>query len=170
MQPFLTIRQSSATYPVYVGRNLFDNIRSLIESRGRIFVITSTVLRDRFGEQIAATLDADVIAIEEGEAHKTLDTANDVVTQLLERGAKRDSMAVVVGGGMVGDTAGFAASIFLRGIDLVHVPTTLLAQVASSLGGNLAGKHDKGGNLIGRFLPPPAGSLRLGTIRRLPAR
>src|SRR4051812_47746402 len=132
MQPFLTVRQASATYPVYVGRNLLDDIRSLVESRGRIFVITSTVLRDRFGEQIAATLDADVIAIEEGEAHKTLETANDVVTQLLERGAKRDSMAVVVGGGMVGDTAGFAAAIFLRGVDLVHLPPTPLPPAGSS--------------------------------------
>src|ERR1700759_1733154 len=156
MQPFLTIRQASATYPVYVGRNLLDDIRSLISARGRIFVITSTVLRDRFGEQIAATLDADIIAIEEGEAHKTLETANDVITQLLERGAKRDSMAVVGGGGMVGDTAGFAASIFLRGIALVHVPTTLLAQVDSSLGGKIAVHHSSGKNLIGSFFPARA--------------
>src|SRR4051812_45911894 len=170
MQPFLTIRQESATYPVYVGRNLLDDIRSLIDSRGRIFVITSTVLRDRFGEQIAATLDADVIAIEEGEAHKTLETANDVVTQLLERGAKRDSMAVVVGGGMVGDTAGFAASIFLRGIDLVHVPTTLLAQVDSSLGGKVAVNHEKGKNLIGSFYPPRAVIADTGVLGSLPAR
>src|SRR5258706_9433017 len=170
MQPFLTIRQSSAEYPVYVGRNLLDDLRSLIDNRGRIFVITSTVLRDRFGEQIAATLDADVIAIEEGEAHKTLDTANDVVTQLLERGAKRDSMAVVVGGGMVGDTAGFAASIFLRGIDLVHVPTTLLAQVDSSLGGKLAGNHAKGQKLIGSFFLPRAVISDPATLDSLPRR
>src|SRR5216684_4862421 len=156
MQPFLTIRQATASYPVYVGRNLLDDIRSLISSRGRIFVITSTVLRDRFGEQIAASLDADVITIEEGEAQKTLDTASDIVTQLLDRGAKRDSMAVVIGGGMIGDTAGFAASIFLRGIDLVHVPTTLLAQVDSSIGGKLAVNHPKGKNLIGSFFPPRA--------------
>src|SRR5881398_3020895 len=170
MQPFLTIRQSSATYPVYVGRNLLDNIRSLVESRGRIFVITSTILRDRFGEQIAATLDADIIAIEEGEAHKTLETANDVITQLLSRGAKRDSMAVVVGGGMVGDTAGFAASIFLRGIDLVHVPTTLLAQVDSSLGGKLAVNHPKGKNLIGSFYPPRAVISDIDALDTLPRR
>src|SRR4051794_898831 len=170
MQPFLTIRQASATYPVYVGRNLLDEIRSLIPSRGRIFVITSTVLRDRFGEQIAATLDADVIAIEEGEAHKTLETANDVVTQLLERGAKRDSMAVVVGGGMVGDTAGFAASIFLRGIDLVHVPTTLLAQVDSSIGGKLAVNHARGKNLIGSFYPPRAVVADTAVLDTLPPR
>jgi 3-dehydroquinate synthase len=170
MQPFLIIHQPSATYPVYVGRKLFDDIAALVPSRGRIFVITSIALRDRFGEEIAASLDAEVIAIEEGEAHKTLDTANDVVTQLLDRGAKRDSMAVVVGGGMVGDTAGFAASIFLRGIDLVHVPTTLLAQVDSSLGGKVAVNHARGKNLIGSFYPPRAVISDLATLDSLPRR
>jgi 3-dehydroquinate synthase len=170
MQPFLTIRQASAEYPVYVGRNLLDDIAALVPRRGRRFVITSEVLRDRFGEQIAASLDADVIVIEEGESHKTLDTANDVVTQLLERGAKRDSIAIVAGGGMVGDTAGFAASIFLRGIDLVHVPTTLLAQVDSSLGGKLAVNHAKGKNLIGSFFPPRAVISDLATLDSLPRR
>lgn len=170
MQPFLTIRQASASYPVYVGRNLLDDISSLVSSRGRIFVITSAVLRDRFGEHIAASLDADVIAIEDGESHKTLTTVDDVLTQLLDRGAKRDSTAVVVGGGMVGDTAGFAASIFLRGIDLVHVPTTLLAQVDSSLGGKLAVNHARGKNLIGSFFPPRAVISDLATLDSLPRR
>src|SRR3954447_2941773 len=170
MQPFLTIRQASATYPVYVGRNLLDDIRSLVDSRGLIFVITSTVLRDRFGEQVAAALDADVITIEEGEAHKTLETANDVVTQLLERGAKRDSMAVVIGGGMLGDTAGFAAAIFLRGIDLVHVPTTLLAQVDSSIGGKVAVNHALGKNLVGAFHPPRAVIADTSVLATLPHR
>jgi 3-dehydroquinate synthase len=170
MQPFLTIRQASASYPVYVGRNLIGDIASLVQSRGRIFVITSTVLRDRFGEQIAASLDADIIAIDEGESHKTLTTVNEVVTQLLQCGAKRDSMAVVVGGGMVGDTAGFAASIFLRGIDLIHVPTTLLAQVDSSLGGKLAVNHAMGKNLIGSFFPPRAVISDLAALDSLPRR
>ncbi|HXH91593.1 MAG TPA: 3-dehydroquinate synthase, partial [Thermoanaerobaculia bacterium] len=127
-------------------------------------------LRDRFGERIAASLDADVIEIEEGESHKNLTTVNDVVTQLLARGAKRDSMAVVVGGGMVGDTAGFAASIFLRGIDLVHIPTTLLAQVDSSLGGKVAVNHASGKNLIGSFFPPRAVISDLSTLDSLPRR
>src|SRR5437660_9236927 len=95
--------------------------------------------------------------IEEAEQHTPLATANEIVTQLLDRGAKRDSMAVVVGGGMVGDTAGFAASIFLRGIDLVRVPTTLLAQVDSSIGGQGAGNDAKGKNRIARFHEPRGG-------------
>lgn len=170
MTPFLTIRQASASYPVYVGRGLLSGIASFVPRRGTIFVITSAALRDRFGEQIAASLNADVIEIEEGESHKNLDTVNDVVTQLLARGAKRDSTAVVVGGGMVGDTAGFAASIFLRGIDLVHVPTTLLAQVDSSLGGKLAVNHPKGKNLMGSFFPPKAVVSDLSTLDSLPRR
>ena len=157
MTPFLTIHQSSS-YPVFVGRGILDRVGELVTSRGRVFVITSTALRERFGERVASSFSprAEILTIEEGEANKTLETANAVVTQLLERGAKRDSMAVVVGGGMIGDTAGFAASIFLRGIDLVHVPTTLLAQVDSSLGGKLAVNHAKGKNLIGSFFPPRA--------------
>src|SRR5260370_5930037 len=108
--------------------------------------------------------------MEEGESNKTLKTANTIVTQLLDRGGKRDSMAVVVGGGMVGDTAGFAASIFLRGIDLIHIPTPLLAQVDSSLGGKLAVNHAKGKNLIGSFYPPRAVISDLATLDSLPRR
>jgi len=156
MQPFITIQQS-ASYPVFVGRGLIGRVGELVRAKGRVFVITSTRLRERFGDRVAASFaNAEVITIEEGESRKTLETANEVITQLLERGAKRDSMAVVVGGGMIGDTAGFAASIFLRGIDLVHVPTTLLAQVDSSIGGKLAVNHPKGKNLIGSFYPPRA--------------
>jgi 3-dehydroquinate synthase len=158
MTPFITIRQASATYPVFVGRDLLDRVGSLVESKGRVFVITSRALFERFGTAVAASFSpgAEILAIEEGESRKTLETANTVITLLLERGAKRDALAVVVGGGMIGDTAGFAASIYLRGIDLVHVPTTLLAQVDSSIGGKLAVNHPKGKNLIGSYYPPRA--------------
>ena len=157
--------------PVFVGRGLLDRVGALVRPRGRVFVITSHALRARFGERVAASFqNAELLTIEEGEANKTLDTANAVITQLLERGAKRDSMAVVVGGGMIGDTAGFAASIFLRGIDLVHVPTTLLAQVDSSIGGKLAVNHPKGKNLIGSFYPPRAIVSDLDVLDSLPPR
>src|SRR5215213_5409103 len=165
--PFLIVHDA----PVFVGHGLLDRVGSLVRPRGRVFVITSDVLRGRFGERVAASFgDAEILTIAEGEANKTLETANDVVTQLLERGAKRDAMAVVVGGGMIGDTAGFAASIFLRGIDLVHVPTTLLAQVDSSIGGKTAVNHEKGKNLIGSFYPPRAVVSDIGTLEGLPSR
>ncbi len=158
MDPFITINQASASYPVYVGRNILGRTGSILDARGRVFVITSDALQSRFGKRIAESFQppADIVTMREGESHKTMATAEQIVTELLARGAKRDSMAVVVGGGMIGDTAGFAASIFLRGIDLVHVPTTLLAQVDSSLGGKLAVNHARGKNLIGSFFPPRA--------------
>ena len=167
MTPFLHVQNA----PLYVGRDLLGRVGELVRARGRVFVITSHALRERFGERVAASFaDAHVITIEEGESNKTLDTANEVITRLLERGARRDSMAVVVGGGMIGDTAGFAASIFLRGIDLVHVPTTLLAQVDSSIGGKLAVNHPKGKNLIGSFYPPRAIVSDLSVLDTLPPR
>ena len=172
MKPFITIQQASASYPVFVGRELLGRTGELVRARGKVFVITSPALRERFGEPVARSFGsaAEVLTIEEGEKYKTLETANDVVTQLLERGAKRDAMAVVVGGGMIGDTAGFAASIFLRGIDLVQVPTTLLAQVDSSIGGKLAVNHAKGKNLIGSFYPPRAVIADTATLDTLPPR
>ena len=167
MTPFLSVLDA----PVFVGHGLIDRVGSLVRPRGRVFVITSDALRARFGERVAASFGtAEILTIAEGEANKTLETANDVVTQLLDRGAKRDSMAVVAGGGMIGDTAGFAASIFLRGIDLVHVPTTLLAQVDSSIGGKTAVNHPKGKNLIGSFHPPRAIVTDLDVLATLPPR
>lgn len=170
MNPFLTIDQS-ASYPVYVDHGLIDRVGQLVKARGKVFVITSTALAPRFGQRVAQSFPhATILKMEEGETHKTIQTAYDVVTQLLDHGAKRDSLAVVVGGGMIGDTAGFAASIFLRGIDLVHVPTTLLAQVDSSLGGKLAVNHEKGKNLIGSFYPPVAVIADLDVLETLPPR
>ena len=172
MTPFISIQQASASYPVYIGEDLLDSVGTLVAPRGRVFVITSTDLRERFGDRVAASFEpvADVLTFEEGESRKTLATANEIITQLLDRGAKRDSMAVVVGGGMIGDTAGFAASIFLRGIDLVHVPTTLLAQVDSSIGGKVAVNHAKGKNLIGSFHVPRAVIADTSLLASLPNR
>ena len=172
MRPFLTIDQKTGSYPVYIDHDLLDRTGKIVTPRGKVFVITSHSLRERFGDRVAASFDppAAVIAVEEGEERKTLETANRIVTALLELGAKRDSMAVVVGGGMLGDTAGFAASIFLRGIDLVHVPTTLLAQVDSSIGGKVAVNHALGKNLIGSFHVPKAVIADLSTLHSLPHR
>lgn len=172
MQPFITVEQASATYPVFLGRGLLERAGTLVRPRGRAFVITSETLRDRFGERAAASFSprAEIIVMPEGEPRKTLATAEGVIDALLERGARRDSMAVVVGGGMIGDTAGFAASIFLRGIDLVQVPTTLLAQVDSSIGGKVAVNHSRGKNLIGSFYPPRAVVSDTAVLTTLPAR
>jgi 3-dehydroquinate synthase len=170
--PFITIHQASASYPVFIGRNLIDHVGDLIPARGRVFVITTEALRERFGLRIARSFspEAEIISVVEGESRKTMETAQEIIEELLSRGAKRDSIAVVAGGGMIGDTAGFAASIFLRGIPLVHVPTTLLAQVDSSIGGKLAVNHPRGKNLIGSFYPPRAVISDTSVLDSLPPR
>lgn len=172
MKPFITVHQASASYPIFIGPGLLDDVGKIAQPRGRVFVITSNALRERFGNRVAESFSprAEIVTIQEGEAQKTLETANEIVTQLLDRGAKRDSMAVVVGGGMIGDTAGFAASIFLRGIDLLQVPTTLLAQVDSSIGGKVAVNHPRGKNLIGSFHPPRAVVSDTAVLDSLPPR
>ena len=172
MQPFATVTHSTSSYPLFVGRGLLDRVGELVKPRGRTFVITSEALQKKFGSRVAKSFApaAEVILVEEGEEKKTLATAAAVIDELLERGAKRDSMAIVVGGGMIGDTAGFAVSVFLRGIELVHVPTTLLAQVDSSIGGKVGVNHPKGKNLIGSFHPPRAVIADPSVLATLPQR
>src|SRR5260370_25037541 len=96
MTPFLTIAQASATYPVYVGGDLLDRVGTLVQPRGRVFVLTSRGLRERFGMRVAASFSpsAAIIAVEEGEVHKTLATPESVVTSLLQGGAQSASIAV----------------------------------------------------------------------------
>jgi 3-dehydroquinate synthase len=176
MTPYRTIAQQSARYPVFVFRGAIDGVGTVVSSavgpRQRPFVITSPNLNEPFGRRVAASFDppARIVLMEEGEGRKTLETAAGAVTSLLEAGAQRDSVAVVVGGGMIGDTAGFAASIFLRGIDLVHVPTTLLAQVDSSIGGKVAVNHPAGKNLVGSFHVPRAVVADVDALGTLPGR
>jgi 3-dehydroquinate synthase len=176
MTPYRTIAQQSASYPVFIARGAIDGVGGIVSSaagaRKRPFVITSANLLEPFGRPVAASFDppARIVLIEEGERRKTLETAAAAVTALLEAGAQRDSVAVVVGGGMIGDTAGFAASIFLRGIDLVHVPTTLLAQVDSSIGGKVAVNHPAGKNLVGSFHAPRAVVADIDALATLPER
>jgi 3-dehydroquinate synthase len=158
MTPFVTVRHAAGSYPIWLDRGLLDQVGRIVEPRASVFIVTSRALRERFGERVAASFATTpaIVELEEGEANKNLTNAGQLLTQLLDAGARRDAMVIAVGGGMIGDTAGFAASILLRGVDLVQVPTTLLAQVDSSLGGKVGVNHTRGKNLIGSFHQPRA--------------
>jgi len=162
---------STKKYPIHISRGSIDRVGQLVSSRGRVFVVTAPAISE-LGERVARSFDpqATILMMDDGESNKTLATAERLVTELLDHHAKRDSTVVAVGGGVVGDTAGFAASIFLRGIDLVQVPTTLLAQVDSAYGGKVGVNHPKGKNLIGAFHPPRAVVVDPAVLATLPAR
>ncbi|MFT4928679.1 MAG: 3-dehydroquinate synthase [Phenylobacterium sp.] len=106
----------------------------------------------------------------DGEAYKTLDTFNDVISFMLEKGFGRDTTLIALGGGVVGDLTGFVAACYQRGIDFIQIPTTLLAQVDSSVGGKTAINHPLGKNMVGAFYQPQAVVIDVNSLTSLPAR
>jgi 3-dehydroquinate synthase len=110
------------------------------------------------------------IEIPDGESYKTLATLQTILDRLVEDGANRDTTVIALGGGVVGDIAGFAAACYMRGVDFVQVPTTLLAQVDSSVGGKTGVNHEKGKNLIGAFYQPRIVLIDTDTLTTLPQR
>jgi len=156
MSPAFTIPSERGPYPVFIGKGMAASLPSLLDglpSKGDRFAVASR----RVLELHRALLPSDgfeIVPIDDGEEQKTLASVEKILTELIARGARRDSIVVAIGGGMVGDTAGFAASVLFRGVDLVQVPTTLLAQVDSSIGGKVAVNHPHGKNLVGSIWPP----------------
>jgi 3-dehydroquinate synthase len=142
---------------ILVGEGLGEQLAPLLDRHGvgqKRFVVSSPVIWRHQGARIQRAIPVEPILIPDGERHKTLASVSRIYDALIKGGADRGSAVVAVGGGVIGDTAGFAAASFLRGITLVHVPTTLLAQVDSSIGGKVGVNHPLGKNLIGAFHQP----------------
>ncbi len=154
----ITVASSRGAYPVLVRDGALDELDAAIgrfNPSGRRFAVAARhVLEAHPGRVEAAIAGAELIVIEDGEEAKSLAAVEGLLHALIARGARRDAVVIAVGGGSVGDSVGFTASILFRGVDLVHVPTTLLAQVDSSVGGKVAVNHALGKNLIGSFWPP----------------
>jgi 3-dehydroquinate synthase len=142
----------------WIGEGLIDRLGSILDDHRlgtRRFIVSSPAIWRLHEARIQASLGGlDPLLLPDGERYKTLRSVGLIYDALIRAGADRGSVLVAVGGGVVGDTAGFAAATFLRGIALVHVPTTLLAQVDSSIGGKVGVNHALGKNLIGAFHQP----------------
>lgn len=159
----VTVELGERSYPVHVGRGLIKKTGALIKERlpdaGKCVVITSEVILGIHGDALlgalyGAGIEAGVALVPDGEEAKSWQCAEALIGELLENSLDRKSVVVAFGGGAVGDVSGFVSSIFMRGVSLVQVPTTLLAQVDSSLGGKAAVNHPMGKNLVGAFHQP----------------
>jgi len=152
------VHAGSGASTIWIGDGVVDRVGALLDAQHvsrRRFVVSNPLVWRLHGERIARVLGGgDPILIPDGERFKTLQSVSRIYDALVRAGADRGSAIVAVGGGVVGDTAGFAAATFLRGITLVHIPTTLLAQVDSSIGGKVGVNLALGKNLIGAFHQP----------------
>jgi len=163
------------SYDIHIGAGLMSNpglLTSYIRSQ-QVFVVSNATVAEHYLEKLTAPLSAfqvDVHLMPDGEQYKTLSTLEDIIGALLEKRHNRSTTIVALGGGVVGDTAGFAAASYQRGVRFIQVPTTLLSQVDSSVGGKTAVNHVSGKNMIGAFYQPRTVLIDTDTLSSLPAR
>ncbi|HUK33676.1 MAG TPA: 3-dehydroquinate synthase [Vicinamibacterales bacterium] len=164
----------SRSYPVFLEDGLLDRCGALLDELkvpARRFVVSSPLVWRLHGARLArGARRLEPILVPDGERSKHLQTVSRIYDALVKATADRSSTVVTFGGGVIGDMAGFAASTYLRGIPLVHVPTTLLAQVDSAIGGKVGVNHPLGKNLIGSFFQPHAVLIDPSVLASLPRR
>lgn len=171
----LSVQTGRGSYPIYIGSGLLDDpdLLRMHLSEGPHTIVTNTHVEPLYADRVENMLGGEpgpVIAIPDGEEHKTLDTFNDIITRLLECGAHRRSTLLALGGGVVGDITGFVAASYRRGAPFIQIPTTLLAQVDSSVGGKTGVNHPLGKNMIGAFYQPEAVVIDTDTLTTLSER
>jgi 3-dehydroquinate synthase len=169
------VRTPSQQYPIYIEHGLTKQLGSIIagspKPASRLFFISSPLVWKLHGKTLArAVPKTDVILLPDGEKHKLLTTASRAYESLIKLDADRASLIIAVGGGVIGDMAGFVAATYLRGVTLVQVPTTLLAQVDSAIGGKVGVNHALGKNLIGAFHQPSLVAIDPALLETLPRR
>ncbi len=168
----LTIQGAEFAYPVVIQPGaLSDVLPDLARARGfkRCAVISNATVGPLYGATLIERLPgAFLIILPDGEQYKTLDTVRAIYDQMLDAGADRSTLVIGLGGGVVGDTAGFVAATFMRGVPFIQAPTSLLAMVDASLGGKVGVDMPQGKNLIGAFKDPLAVIEDVDTLKTLP--
>jgi len=163
-------------YPVYIGRNLLADAKLLAQHvpGAQAVIVSNETVAPLYVDRVRAALGSrrsitDVV-LPDGEQYKTLATLSGIFDQVMAAGHNRTTTFIAVGGGVVGDITGFAAACYQRGVNFIQVPTTLLAQVDSSVGGKTGVNHPLGKNMIGAFYQPAAVLIDIDTLHSLPAR
>jgi 3-dehydroquinate synthase len=173
----LKVDLGSRSYPIHIGTDLIDQpeLFGACEKATSIYIVTNTTIEPLYADRLTKTLEklgkpVRRIILPDGESYKDWKNLQLIFDALLSHGADRQTVLVALGGGVIGDMTGFAAASFMRGIHFIQVPTTLLAQVDSSVGGKTGINHPLGKNMIGAFHQPEAVIADLNTLKTLPPR
>ena len=162
------------SYPIIIASGLLErvDIESYVHG-ARALIITNTTIEPLLADHLLARLGSkkvEVLVLPDGEQYKTVDSLQRIYDHLIENGHDRKTTLIALGGGVIGDMTGFAAATYQRGVNFIQVPTTLLAQVDSSVGGKTAVNHPMGKNMIGAFYQPQAVFIDTNVLQTLPAR
>jgi 3-dehydroquinate synthase len=173
----LDVSLGERSYPIRIGRDLFDDAEGILPflKRPRAVVVTNETIAPLYLDRLLAALEARGVAVSsvvlpDGEAHKDWPTLNLIFDALLSARAERSTTLIALGGGVIGDMTGFAAATYQRGVPFIQIPTTLLSQVDSSVGGKTAINHPLGKNMIGAFYQPRLVLADIATLDTLPDR
>lgn len=174
----LRVGLADRAYPIWIGHGVLDRLGEALQAVDfprKVAIVTNPTIAEHYLEPVEQALvdsgfTVSTIIIPDGEEHKNFSTLQKILDDLIAQGFDRSTGLVALGGGVVGDMVGFAAAIFLRGIAFAQVPTTLLAQVDSSVGGKTAVNHPLGKNLIGAFYQPRHVHIDVATLTTLPTR
>lgn len=172
----ITVRLGQNNYIIHIGIGIIGQVNQILSDLGhhdKVIIITNPVVKKLYGSDLKqnltdAGLKATIFEILEGEKHKSLESAGKLYYKLAEVGAERTTPILALGGGVIGDLAGFVTATYMRGIPLIQLPTTLLAQVDSSIGGKTAINHGKLKNEIGAFYQPISVISDITTLKTLP--
>jgi 3-dehydroquinate synthase len=172
----LHVELGERSYPVYIGRDLLTDGRLLSRHipGSQVVVVSNDTVAPLYLDRVISALDEQKrvteVILPDGEQYKNLDTLSAIFDQVLSAGHNRSTTLVALGGGVVGDLTGFAAACYQRGVNFIQLPTTLLAQVDSSVGGKTGVNHPLGKNMIGAFYQPRAVIIDTNTLQTLPRR
>jgi 3-dehydroquinate synthase len=171
----LNVELGTRSYPIYIDSGLLNDNSLLIQHihGKRVCIVSNNIVEPLYLTILKARLtdfQVDEIILPDGEAQKSLANFDVIMSHLLANGHGRDSTLIALGGGVIGDITGFAAACYQRGINFIQVPTTLLSQVDSSVGGKTAVNHPLGKNMIGAFYQPKAVLIDIDSLATLPIR
>ena len=173
----LTVSLGDRSYPILIGQSLLTNVERLIPylRYRRVVLVSNQTIYPLYGHSLTTQLrqqgiEVLPICLPDGEQHKDWPALNQIFDALLEHAIDRKTTLIALGGGVIGDVAGFAAATYQRGIPFIQIPTTLLAQVDSSVGGKTAINHARGKNMIGAFYQPQLVLADTDTLKTLPDR